>query len=110
MADSTFTAKGQALPEAKSDVLASSLRLDLLMGVLGMVFVGGLYLDGWAHAHGMVDKTFFTPWHAVLYSAYALSGESEQQTVSRRPPTSPLDKATDLQEHRTSYLVGIYPK
>ncbi len=73
MADSTITAKGQTLPEAKSDVIASSLRFDLLMGVLGMVFVGGLYLDGWAHAHGLVDKTFFTPWHAVLYSAYALN-------------------------------------
>src|SRR5712692_6993727 len=70
MADSTITAKGQTLPEAKSDVIVSSLRFDLLMGVLGMVFVGGLYLDGWAHNHGLVDKTFFTPWHAVLYSGY----------------------------------------
>ena len=24
-------------------------------------------LDGWAHAHGAVDNTFFTPWHAILY-------------------------------------------
>jgi hypothetical protein len=33
-------------------------------------FVGGLYLDGWAHNHGKVDNTFFTPWHAVFYSGY----------------------------------------
>lgn len=33
--------------------------------------LGGVYLDGWAHNHGLVDKTFFTPWHAVLYSGYA---------------------------------------
>ena len=33
-------------------------------------FVGGLFLDGWAHNHGMVDNTFFTPWHAVFYSGY----------------------------------------
>lgn len=33
-------------------------------------FLGGLYLDGWAHNHGKVDNTFFTPWHAVFYSGY----------------------------------------
>lgn len=35
-----------------------------------MWFVAGLYLDGWAHNHGKVDNTFFTPWHAVFYSGY----------------------------------------
>ncbi len=30
----------------------------------------GLYLDGWAHQHFLVE-TFFTPWHAVLYSGMA---------------------------------------
>lgn len=30
--------------------------------------VGGMYVDLWAHAHGFADTTFFTPWHAVLYS------------------------------------------
>ncbi len=35
--------------------------------------IGGLYLDGWAHSHGKADSTFFTPWHAVLYSGYAAS-------------------------------------
>src|SRR5260370_42536227 len=83
MADSTITAKGQTLPEAKSDVIVSSLRFDLLMGVLGMVFVGGLYLVGWAHAHGLVDRTFFTPWHAVLYSAYALNAPVLVATLLR---------------------------
>ena len=35
--------------------------------------MGGVFLDGWAHAHGKVDRTFltcFTPWHAALYSGY----------------------------------------
>ncbi len=35
-------------------------------------FVGGLFLDGWAHNHGEVDQTFFTPWHAVFYSGFAV--------------------------------------
>ena len=38
--------------------------------VLSLLFLGGLYLDGWAHSHGRVDETFFTPWHAVLYSGF----------------------------------------
>ena len=30
--------------------------------------MAGIFLDGWAHIHGKADTTFFTPWHAVLYS------------------------------------------
>ncbi|MBI5667598.1 MAG: hypothetical protein HZC41_06285 [Chloroflexi bacterium] len=47
---------------------ASSLRFDWVYAALSAWVVGGLYLDGWAHSHGRVDDTFFTPWHAVLYS------------------------------------------
>jgi hypothetical protein len=46
---------------------------DLRMAVLGTIFVSGLFLDGWAHTHGRVDQSFFTPWHAVLYSGFALN-------------------------------------
>jgi len=30
--------------------------------------MGGAYLDAWAHSHVARLETFFTPWHAVLYS------------------------------------------
>lgn len=30
--------------------------------------LGGLFLDGWAHAELPQLESFFTPWHAVLYS------------------------------------------
>src|SRR5688500_15625106 len=30
-------------------------------------FVVGLYLGGWAHIHDL-PETFFTPWHAMIYS------------------------------------------
>jgi hypothetical protein len=43
---------------------------DWLMAGLGAWFIGGLYLDGWAHIHVPALETFFTPWHAVLYSGY----------------------------------------
>jgi len=33
-------------------------------------FLGGLYLDGWAHNHVPELETFFTPWHAVFYSGF----------------------------------------
>src|SRR6266571_8075431 len=48
----------------------SSIKFDRLMIILVCWFVGGLFIDGWAHNHGLVDKTFFTPWHALLYSGY----------------------------------------
>src|SRR2546428_6390745 len=30
--------------------------------------MSGAYLDAWAHRHLARLETFFTPWHAVLYS------------------------------------------
>ena len=45
-------------------------RFDWAAVVLGAAFTSGLFLDGWAHTHGRVDDTFFTPWHAVLYSSF----------------------------------------
>jgi hypothetical protein len=54
--------------------LAEHLRQPHIMGWLMMPtsiwFLAGLYLDGWAHNHGKVDDTFFTPWHAVFYSGF----------------------------------------
>ncbi|MER3481898.1 MAG: hypothetical protein C4332_00720 [Meiothermus sp.] len=47
--------------------------LDWAMAALSVAFVAGLFLDGWAHTHGKVDQSFFTPWHAVLYSGFALN-------------------------------------
>ena len=50
----------------------ASHRFDWIMTILAAYFTGGLYLDGWAHTHGKVDQSFFTPWHAVLYSGQLL--------------------------------------
>jgi hypothetical protein len=46
------------------------IRFDWAMIAASGWLIGGGYLDGWAHAHGKVDNTFFTPWHAVLYTGY----------------------------------------
>jgi Tol biopolymer transport system component len=65
-------ATGMAL-EAKRRTAASttSLRIDWILTGLSVWLVGGFYIDLWAHAHGRVDDTFFTPWHALLYSGAA---------------------------------------
>src|SRR5262249_30015209 len=54
-----------------------------LMGVLALAFIGGLYLDGWAHGHGKVDKSFFTPWHGILYSMFFLTAIILWATIYR---------------------------
>jgi hypothetical protein len=51
----------------------SSIGFDWTFTALSAFFVGGLFLDGWAHTHGRVDETFFTLWHAVLYSGFLVS-------------------------------------
>jgi hypothetical protein len=49
---------------------ADSLRFDLLAVLASAWFLGGLFLDGWAHNHIAQLETFFTPWHGILYSGY----------------------------------------
>lgn len=61
---------------------ASILETPVLAGrgfAAGMVLfstwiVIGSYLDAWAHRHVARLETFFTPWHAVLYSSVLATG------------------------------------
>lgn len=52
----------------------ASLTFDWIMGVLAVILMGGVIQDGWAHSHGLVDQSFLTPWHAILYASMALNG------------------------------------
>jgi hypothetical protein len=61
-----------AQTEQQKKLLPGSTRFDWIVTILCTLLIGGVFLDGWAHNHGKVDNTFFTPWHAVLYSGYAL--------------------------------------
>jgi hypothetical protein len=47
---------------------------DLLATAFSGWFIIGLFVDGGAHMHGEVDNTFFTPWHALLYSGVLAVG------------------------------------
>jgi hypothetical protein len=43
---------------------------DWIIVILSAWLVGGAFIDGWAHTHGKVDTTFFTPWHAAFYTGF----------------------------------------
>jgi hypothetical protein len=45
-----------------------SATLDLLTGIIGLWLAAGLLWDSWAHLHIPIE-TFFTPYHAIFYSA-----------------------------------------
>jgi hypothetical protein len=59
-----------AAEEAPQTPSSKRVGFDWLFIVLCSWLIGGVFLDGWAHNHGKVDQSFFTPWHAVLYSGY----------------------------------------
>jgi hypothetical protein len=60
-------------PPGRGADATGGARFDWVMAGLGSWLLGGLYLDGWAHIHVPALETFFTPWHAVLYSGYLAS-------------------------------------
>ncbi len=53
---------------------AGGVGFDRIAAALGLLVVLGIYLDAWAHNHGRVDQSFFTPWHGILYTAFGLGG------------------------------------
>ena len=75
---SVAAAKGRRLAgtRARSGQPADNLRFDCWMVLVSGAMVFGLFIDGYAHNHGMVDDTFFTPWHALLYGAYGVAALS----------------------------------
>jgi hypothetical protein len=46
----------------------SAWRRDLVTSLLGLWLVAAVFTDGWAHLNRPGLETFFTPWHAALYS------------------------------------------
>lgn len=61
-------------PEKAAHYPVGGRRFDLIVAVLSLWILAGLYLDGSAHHHiPDLIETFFTPWHAVLYSGFAVN-------------------------------------
>lgn len=63
---------GEFLGQVEKTKLSTGNHLVTI--ILGVWLIVGVFIDGWAH--GNLDstlETFFTPWHAILYSGYAAS-------------------------------------
>ncbi len=60
-----------------------SWRGDLLTALLSAWLITGVLLDAWAHNTRPSLETFFTPWHAVLYSGFLAVGGWVTWTVFR---------------------------
>lgn len=72
MASTTQTIHKPA-SSARSRQRSSSQAFDRLYALFSLWFVGGIFLDGWAHHHVAELESFFTPWHGVLYSGFLVT-------------------------------------
>lgn len=63
----TEVAAARELIRDRGTLVATS-RFEWIVVVLCTWLLAGAYLDSWAHRHLARLETFFTPWHAVLYS------------------------------------------
>src|SRR2546423_13671590 len=70
MATPAFSTEKKVVPKVIKTRAIGGISFDRLMAVVSCWFIAGTFLDGWAHTHGLVDRTFFTSWHDVLYSGY----------------------------------------
>lgn len=69
-------------------------RRDLVTELLGLWLVLAVFLDGWAHINLPSLETFFTPWHAALYSGMLATAAWTAVVIWRnRTPGQPLVQA-----------------
>jgi Tol biopolymer transport system component len=93
--------------DARSAVSTTSLRMDWILTALSVWLVGGFYVDLWAHNHGRVDDTFFTPWHAFLYSGAASFGVVLGiAAIMGRPRSVPI-RDTLAPPYRVAFLGSV---
>jgi hypothetical protein len=81
----TDTATLVQLDRAEAGTQAARRGVDVAAAAFGIWVVIGLFVDGWAHNAGK-PETFWTPWHALLYSGFlaamahfALTGERHRR-------------------------------
>lgn len=79
------------------------------MAFVALWIATGLFVDGWAHTHGRVDNTFFTPYHAFLYSGMvgAFTVLSIAAYIHRRPGV-PLWRAVPKQYRLAWFGVALF--
>ncbi|MFP3459849.1 hypothetical protein R5O87_03235 [Arthrobacter globiformis] len=73
---------------------STDARRDLVTELLGLWLVLAVFLDGWAHINLPSLETFFTPWHAALYSGMLATAAWTAVVIWRnRTPGQPLLQA-----------------
>src|SRR5690348_2682529 len=63
----------------------TSVKFDWIMALVSIWWMGGLFVDAWAYSNVPQLETFFTPWHAILYSGFlAVAATLVLKTISNR--------------------------
>ena len=82
---------------------------DLVTGVLGIWLLGAVFVDGWAHFNRPGMESFFTPWHAALYSGLGAVAAWVTVVVLRgRRPNAPLRAAIPAGYRGTFVGIGLF--
>lgn len=86
-----------------------SVPFDWLMTVATTWFIGGVYLDGWAHNNIPSLESFFTPWHAVLYSGFFVTALCLiGKVVLNRKTARSLNEAIPQGYRHSLFGVGLF--
>ena len=62
------TASTDSFSEGRGGSATGTTQFEWTVVLLCTWLMSGAYLDAWAHRHLARLETFFTPWHAVLYT------------------------------------------
>jgi hypothetical protein len=67
---------------------ALSVAEEWIVTFCSVMFISGLYIDGWAHNHLESSlETFFTPWHALFYGGFGALAAALLALTWRRKKT-----------------------
>ncbi len=94
--------------ERRAGAAVGGPRYDALVAALCAVFQGGAYLDAWAHVHRPELETFFTPWHAVLYSGFFAVAAATAAPLALRRRAPGTSWASALPAGYDLSLVGVF--
>ena len=90
-------------------VPAFSWARDLVTSLLGIWLLLAVFVDGWAHFDRPRMETFFTPWHAALYSGLGVVAVWVASVVLRaRRPGQRLTAAIPAGYRGTLVGIGIF--
>jgi hypothetical protein len=92
-----------------ADNTVTNRRRDLVTELLGVWLLLAVFLDGWAHLNLPSLETFFTPWHAALYSGMVATALWTASVIWRnRAPGQPLSQAVPPAYRGTAIGVVLF--